>query len=63
LQFNTVDQINRHWDVFASQDVQKWVLQKLAFVLSVIGVHDMLRVRLLKKRVVTIPQVAVHPIP
>jgi hypothetical protein len=37
-------------------------LQKLAFVLSVIGVHDMLRVRMLK-RVVTIPQVALNPIP
>ena len=39
LQLDTVDQINRNWDMFPAQGVKKRVLEKLTFV-----VHDIFRV-------------------
>ncbi len=35
LKLDAVDQIDRHWNVFATKLIQKWVLQELAFV-----IHD-----------------------
>lgn len=31
-QLDAVDEINRHWHVLATQGIEKWVLQELAFV-------------------------------
>ena len=39
LQLDTVDQVNRHRDMFPAQGVKKRVLKKLTFV-----VHDIFRV-------------------
>jgi hypothetical protein len=33
LQLDAVDQVDGHGHMLAAQDVQKWVLQQLAFVL------------------------------
>ncbi len=40
LQFDAIDQINRHWYMLPAQDVQKRVLEKLPFI-----AHDMFRVQ------------------
>ena len=39
LEFDAVDEVNRHRHVLFAQQVQKWILQELAFV-----AHDMFRV-------------------
>ena len=52
LQFNAVDEVDRHWDVFAAQGVQERILEQLAFVI----VHDILRVQRVVGKVDTIPQ-------
>ena len=39
LQLDAVDQIDRHGHMLFAQQIQKWILQKLAFV-----AHDILRV-------------------
>ena len=41
LQFNPVNQINRHRDMFTAQGVEKRVLQELTFVIA----HDIFRVQ------------------
>ena len=41
LQFDAIDQVNRHGHVLPAQLVQEGVLQELAFVIA----HDMLRVQ------------------
>ncbi|MDT4863541.1 hypothetical protein FQZ97_982540 [compost metagenome] len=41
LQFDAIDQVNRHGNVFPAKLVQERVLQELAFVIA----HDMLRVQ------------------
>ena len=40
LQFDPVDEINRHRNMLATQGVEKWILQKLAFIVA----HDIFRV-------------------
>ena len=41
LKLDAVDQINRNRNMLATQGVEKWVLQKLAFVIA----HDIFRVQ------------------
>ena len=41
LQFDPVDEVNRNRYMLATQGVEKWILQKLAFI----DAHDMFRVQ------------------
>lgn len=41
LQLDAVDKINRHRNMLATQGVEKWILQELAFVVA----HDIFRVQ------------------
>jgi len=41
LQFDAVNEVNRHWHMFTAQGVKKRVLQELTFVVIA---HDILRV-------------------
>ena len=41
LKLDAVDQINRNRNMLATQGVEKWVLQKLAFIIA----HDIFRVQ------------------
>ena len=41
LQFNPIDEINRNRNMLATQGVEKWILQKLAFI----DAHDIFRVQ------------------
>jgi hypothetical protein len=41
LKLDAVDQIDRYRNMLATQGVEKWVLQKLAFVIA----HDIFRVQ------------------
>ncbi len=49
LQFNTVDEVNRYRNMLATQGVEKWVLQKLTFIIA----HDIFRVQKLRDPKVT----------
>ena len=49
LQFDPVDEINRHGNMLATQGVEKWVLQKLTFIIA----HDIFRVQKLRELKVT----------
>jgi hypothetical protein len=52
LKLDAINQVDGYRNMFSTQSVKKWVLQKLAFV-----VHDILRVRMIKeKEEGTIPQ-------
>ena len=41
LQFNPVDEIDGHRNMLATQGVEKWILQELAFIVA----HDIFRVQ------------------
>lgn len=41
LQFDPIDEINRNRNMLATQGVEKWILQELAFVIA----HDIFRVQ------------------
>ncbi len=41
LQLDPIDEINRNRNMLATQGVEKWVLQKLAFIIA----HDIFRVQ------------------
>jgi hypothetical protein len=41
LQLDAINQINGNWHMLTAQGIQKWILQKLTFVV----VHDILRVQ------------------
>ena len=41
LQFDPIDEINRNRNMLATQGVEKWILQELAFIIA----HDIFRVQ------------------
>ena len=49
LKLDPVDEINRHRYMLATQGVEKWILQKLAFIIA----HDIFRVQKLRELKVT----------
>ena len=49
LQLDPINEINRYRNMLATQGVEKWILQKLAFVIA----HDIFRVQKLIELKVT----------